>query len=207
MADTIRSTIGNPTVLINNAGICKGKSLLASTAHDVDVTFKVNSIAHYTLTRAFLPYMIAQNHGMVVTVASSASWVTAPRMTEYAASKAAALSFHEGLAAELITEYNAPRVRTVVVNQGYTRTALFQGFGVQDKQFLAPSLHVDTVAEAIVEQVLSGESAQIVVPGAHKLFAMHFRSLPHWMTLPARVDFKALMQNWKGRQVEQARTE
>lgn len=65
---------------------------------------------------------------MIVTVASLAAYVTAPDMVDYAASKVAALAFHEGLAAELKSRYGAERVRTVVVNQGYTKTALFEGF-------------------------------------------------------------------------------
>lgn len=73
--------------------------------------------------------MIEQNHGMIVTVASVAAYHTAPDMVDYAASKAASLAFHEGLTAELRVRYGARRVRTVVVNQGYTRTALFEGFG------------------------------------------------------------------------------
>ncbi len=60
--------------------------------------------------------MIANNHGMVVTIASVASYVAAPQMVDYSASKAAALSFHEGLTSELTTRYNAPKVRTVVIN-------------------------------------------------------------------------------------------
>ena len=40
-------------------------------------------------------------------------------MVDYAASKHAALAFHEGLAAELATRYRARKVRPVVVNQGY----------------------------------------------------------------------------------------
>lgn len=164
-AAKIRHSTGAPTVLILNAGVCRGKPLLENTDADLDVTFGVNTISHYKLAREFVPDMIAKDHGMVVTVASSAAWVTSPRMTEYAASKAAALAFHEGLAAELASVHNAKRVRTVVVNQGYTKTALFQGFGVKSGQFAGPALEVDTVAEAIVRQVLSGTSGQIIVPG------------------------------------------
>lgn len=135
VATALRTTLGAPTVLILNAGICRGKPLLENTDADLNATFGVNTIAHYKLAREFVPNMVAKNHGMIVTVASSAAWVTAPRMTEYAASKAAALAFHEGLASELVVA-KAPKVRTVVVNQGYTQTSLFKGFGVK----VSPSL-------------------------------------------------------------------
>lgn len=126
VAEQVRKAVGNPTVLILNAGVARGKSILDSTEKDVRFTFDVNTIAHYLLAKEYLPHLITRNHGMVVTVASLASYVTVPKMVDYGASKAAALSFHEGLSAELATLYAAPRVRTVVINQGYTKTALFQ---------------------------------------------------------------------------------
>lgn len=112
--DKIRSEHGNPTVLINNAGIGRGKPILETTEKDLNLTFQVNTFAHYYLVQQFLPSMIENNHGTVVTVASTAAYVTAPRMVDYAGSKAAALAFHEGLHAELASTYNAPKVRIFI---------------------------------------------------------------------------------------------
>jgi len=58
-------------------------------------------LAHYWLAKEFVKDMAKKNHGMVVTVASYAAYVVAPNMVDYAASKAAAQAFHEGLAVEL----------------------------------------------------------------------------------------------------------
>ncbi len=106
--------------MINNAGVARGKTILDSTESDVQLTFEVNTISHYHLAREFLPSMTAANHGTVVTIASLAAYVTAPNMVDYASSKAAALAFHEGLAAELVTRYNAPAVRTILMTRGFT---------------------------------------------------------------------------------------
>lgn len=144
--------------------------------------------------------MISQNHGMVVTVASLAAYATAPQMVDYAASKAAALTFHEGLAAELKTRYNAPKVRTVVITQGYTKTPLFVGYE-NDSKFLMPTLEADTVAEAIVRKVLTGTSGQVVLPGAANFVALNIRSWPFWMQARVRNDLEKIMRNWNGRQV------
>ncbi|RAL66269.1 hypothetical protein DID88_005940 [Monilinia fructigena] len=95
VATRIRSEVGNPTVLINNAGVTRGKSILDCTERDVRFTFDVNTISHYFMAKEFLPYMIKNDHGMVVTVASLAAYLAIPNMTDYASSKAAALSFHE----------------------------------------------------------------------------------------------------------------
>jgi all-trans-retinol dehydrogenase (NAD+) len=42
------------------------------------------------VTKAFLPAMMADNHGHVVTIASAAATYGAPKMTDYVASKWAA---------------------------------------------------------------------------------------------------------------------
>lgn len=76
VARQIRAQVGEVTVLINNAGVARGKTILDSSEKDVRFTFDVNTLAHYWLVQEFLPYMIKKNHGMVVTVASTASWVS-----------------------------------------------------------------------------------------------------------------------------------
>jgi len=199
-AAQIRSSVGHPTVLINNAGAARGKNILDSSEGDVRLTFDVNALSHYWLVKEFLPNMINQKHGMVVTVASLAAYVTAPQMVDYAASKAAALSFHEGLAAELKTRYNAPKIRTVVITQGYTKTPLFVGYN-NDSKFLMPTLEPDTVAEGIVKKVLTGTSGQVVLPGAANFLATMIRSWPFWMQIRLRNNCEKLMRNWNGRQV------
>jgi short-subunit dehydrogenase len=72
--------------------------------------------------REFLPALISRDHGMVVTVASKAGFCTTADMVAYCSSKAANVSFHEGLAMELVTRYNAPRVRTVLVTLSFAKT-------------------------------------------------------------------------------------
>lgn len=203
-AHHIRQDIGQPTILVNNAGLCFGKTLLENKDEDLRLTFEVNTISHYKLAREFLPSMIHKNHGMIVTVSSIASWFTAPRMTDYAASKAAANAFHEGLSAELATIHNAPKVRTVLVNLGYTMTSLFDGFDTKSDQFFAPALRVETVAEAIVVQILSGESGHICLPGEMSLIGSSFGSLPYWMQHSTRTKKLAnLMDGFHGRHVTQ----
>jgi all-trans-retinol dehydrogenase (NAD+) len=199
VAREIRSTIGTPTILINNAGVARGKTILDSTEKDVRFTFDVNTLSHYFLAKEFVPAMVARNHGMIVTVASMAAYVTVANMVDYAASKAAALSFHEGLATELKTRYNAPKVRTVVINQGYTKTALFQGWR-DDSKFLMPALEPETVAEEIVKKVLSGTSGQVILPRFGSMLTL-FKGFPHWMQIRVRNDGEKHMANWHGRQV------
>ncbi len=55
--------------------------------------------------------MIQNDHGHVVTVASMASFAGLGEMADYAASKAAALAFHESLSQEIRHWYKSKRVR------------------------------------------------------------------------------------------------
>lgn len=195
-AASVKAAMGNPTVLINNAGCARGKPLLSSTEADIRLTFNVNTLSHYFLAHQFLPSMIERNHGMVVTVASMIAYVTAPNLVDYASSKAAALAFHEGLSAELATVYKAPRVRTVIMCQNYTRTPLFEGFK-------GKGLYPETVAEEIVKAVLRGKSDHIILPEAGWLFVPKIRGLPLWMQYGLRKRLVKLMAGWHGRQVAQ----
>ncbi|KAF2271376.1 dehydrogenase/reductase SDR family member 8 precursor [Westerdykella ornata] len=192
----VKATLGNPTVLINNAGAARGKSILDSTEKDIKLTFNVNALSHYFLVQQFLPSMIERNHGMIVTVASMAAYVAAPNMVDYAASKAAALAFHEGLSAELATVYKAPRIRTVLMAQGYTRTKLFEGFQGR-------ALYPETVADEIVRAVFAGKSKHIILPESGWLLVPRIRSLPLFMQYGLRKRLVKLMSRWQGRQVVQ----
>jgi short-subunit dehydrogenase len=201
VAAKITSTIGDPTIVVSNAGFARGNTILSAKATDIDLTFKINSISHYHLAQAFLPAMVKNNHGLWLTVASNAGYVTAPGLIDYSASKASAIVFHEGLSTELVTNYNAPAVRTVLMCQGYTKTALFTGFHPGDN-FYNYALEPETVAQAIVDAVLAGRSTHIILPVGHSIVAA-VRNWPGWMQALGRRDLKKMMINWNGRQVSQ----
>lgn len=59
--------------------------------------FDVNLLSNWHTVKAFLPDMIATNKGHIVTVASTASFIGVPGMTDYTATKAGVLAFHEGI--------------------------------------------------------------------------------------------------------------
>lgn len=193
VAATIRTTMGEPTILINNAGICSSRTILGSTESQTRLQFEVNTFAHYWLTKEFLPAMVKHNHGMVVTVASQAGYTVTPNMVDYSATKAAAIAFHEGLSAELVTRYNAPRVRTVLMTQSFVKTALIDKLTPEDT-FINPLLHPETVAEKIVEQVLTGTSGHVLVPGSTGWIAKCLRGFPLWFQHRIRLDLERLMR-------------
>ncbi|KAI8310687.1 Dehydrogenase RED2 [Colletotrichum sp. SAR11_59] len=162
VAQRIREDLGgDPTVLVNNAGVGTGKPLLAETDEQVRRTFDVNIVAQFWMVREFLPAMVKADHGHVVTVASMASFLTLASNVGYSCSKAAALSLHEGLTQELRYRYNASNVCTSIIHPMFTRTPLIQLATVKG-DFPADLLDPEDVADAITKHILRGRSGSTV---------------------------------------------
>jgi all-trans-retinol dehydrogenase (NAD+) len=115
VAETIRKEHGEPTVLINNAGTGTNKTILDETEAELRRVFDVNTISHFLLAKEFVPAMAKRNHGHIVTVASMASFMVHAQNVDYTCTKASCLAFHEGLAQELKSRYDANKVRTTSV--------------------------------------------------------------------------------------------
>ena len=96
-AERVLSEQGSVDILINNAGVISGKLLLELSEQEILRTFNVNTLALFWTTRAFLPSMIEQGTGHIVTIASAAGLTATVRQTDYAASKHAAVGFDEAL--------------------------------------------------------------------------------------------------------------
>lgn len=151
---------GRVDVLINNAGIVSGKLLLDLSSTEIERTLAVNTLALFWTTRAFLPAMIERNDGHVVTIASAGGIVGVPRLTDYCASKFAAVGFDESLRVELRSQ--GLQVRTTVVCPFYISTGMFAG--VQTRfPWLLPILRPDYVARRIVDGIEKGHR-RIVMP-------------------------------------------
>ncbi|KUJ20450.1 NAD(P)-binding protein [Mollisia scopiformis] len=179
VAEEIRKDHGDPTVLINNAGIGLCRTILGAKEQHIRKTFEVNTISHFWMVREFLPAMIKKDHGHVVTIASMASYVVHAQNVDYSCTKASAQAFHEGLGAELRSRYNAPNVRTTVVNPIWIRTPMIAPL-IAKPGFNDPVLEPEDVAATIVNQVVSGRGGQLILPKEVK-FLSTLRAWPYWM--------------------------
>lgn len=100
-AEAIRSDLGAPSILVNNAGIGNAYTILDIPTKALKDMFDINLISHWSTIQEFLPDMIAKKKGHVMSVASLASFVALAGAVDYSATKAALLSLHEGLTQEL----------------------------------------------------------------------------------------------------------
>lgn len=166
-------------VLINCAGVASGNTILDVDLESAARLWRINTLANWITAKEFAPDLIARNHGHVVTVSSAGAYATLPSMSEYATSKAAALAFHECLAIEFRTRYNAPRVRTTLVAPTKVRTALGDGMEDHADPFFTPVLEPVQVAEKVVWSLDSGLSQHLLLPGFANLLPW-IRALPDW---------------------------
>ncbi|EED18631.1 short-chain dehydrogenase/reductase 2, putative [Talaromyces stipitatus ATCC 10500] len=176
----IRADHGDPTVLINNAGVGKEGSILEKPESVVRLVFEVNTLAHWWTVREFLPAMIKRNHGHVVTIASAGSFLGVGEMVDYSCSKASALAFHEGLTQEIRFWYKAKKIRTSIIHPFWVKTPLTKPITDSGAELKQPMLDVEDVAGIIVEHVLSGNSGQISIPDRVGVGAM-IRGFPNWL--------------------------
>lgn len=95
-ADAIRRDLGDPSILVNNAGMAKVNKLLELDDDFLERIFKVNIISHFILIKEFLPRMLKQKKGHIVAIASVGSYMSGPPLVDYCATKAAVLALHEG---------------------------------------------------------------------------------------------------------------
>ena len=152
VADEIKKSIGDITILVNNAGIVTGKKFLDSSDAEIERTMNVNTTAHFWLVKSFLPSMLNKNHGHVVTVSSIAGMFGTAGLCDYCASKFAAVGFDESLRNELIN-LGKTGVKTTLVCPYYINTGMFDGV----KTDVLPYLEPDYVADKVVEAVLTDQ--------------------------------------------------
>ncbi len=144
-------------LLVSNAGFGLGTPFLASDPADEERMLDVLCRAVLLVTRAAVPAMVERGHGAVITVSSVAGF--APLGT-YAAAKAWATAFTEGLAGEL----RGTGVSATALCPGYVRTEFHQRAGIATGRRPWP---VWGVADAVVATALAdaARGRVISVPG------------------------------------------
>jgi NAD(P)-dependent dehydrogenase (short-subunit alcohol dehydrogenase family) len=94
-------TLGEPTVLVNNAGLDGFDRFLQITEEVWNRILSVNLTGTFLCCQAVVPHMIEAGWGRIVNISSSAGQVGQPMMTHYVASKAGVIGFTKALALEL----------------------------------------------------------------------------------------------------------
>ena len=171
--------VGIVTVLVNNAGITSGKNVLDLTFEEIEHIIAVNLTACFYTVKAFLPDMIAEHRGYIVTVASVLGYMSPAQLSAYGASKAGLIALHESLTYELGPPSTSPRgIKTLLICPGQIRTGMF--LGVHTPSWIAPQLEPTDVAAGIVTAILMGHRGEVRWP-------LYTNLLPFYRGLPGQV--------------------
>jgi len=186
-AQRVRTEIGNPDILINNAGIVRGAFFWEhDNGDDTRPTMQINALAPMYITREFLPGMMSTNgrESRIVNIASAAGLISNPRMSVYAASKAALIGWSDSLRLELVQQ-GFSRVRVTTVSPSYISTGMFDG---ARGPLLTPILTPEYVVDRVWRAMLAGTS-QVTMPwtvGLSKVLR-GILPLPVWDLVAGRV--------------------
>ncbi|KAH6643231.1 hypothetical protein C7974DRAFT_352574 [Boeremia exigua] len=179
VCDQVKQDFGTISVLINNAGYGIGKTILETTNAEDEMLLRVNLLSNMVLIRAFVPGMLAQRKGHVVSVASMGSFVVPPLMVNYCITKIGQLYLTEGLRAECLTRYpGGSSICTTSIHPGWHETGIdkdgiLEEFGIVNDP-------PQPVIDAVLDQVLKGKSGMICIPKHHTSDSL-LRFLPRWV--------------------------
>jgi len=96
----VAAELGEPTVLVNNAGVLRDNLLFKMTDDDWDTVLGVHLRGAFLMSRAVQKYMVDQRFGRIVNLSSSSALGNRGQVN-YAAAKAGMQGFTKTLAIEL----------------------------------------------------------------------------------------------------------
>ncbi|RWS28016.1 Short-chain dehydrogenase/reductase family 16C member 6-like protein [Leptotrombidium deliense] len=169
-AQKVKQEVGKVDILVNNAGVVCGKRLLDLSESEIKNTFNVNTFAHYWLYKAFLPEMIAENYGHIVTVTSVVSYLSGYQVSDYVSSKSASTALFEALSIELKQDgYSG--INLTLVCPYWMNTRMFKG---AESEFLN-AVEPEYVAREIIKGIRSNQEI-VFIPRVFK-FLLSISSL------------------------------
>lgn len=147
------------TLLINNAGVSTGATLVGGDLDEVRREMETNFFGPLVATRAFAPVIEGNGGGAVLNVLSALSWFHPAGLGSYAASKAAAWALSDASREEL-----APRgIAVSALHVGYMDTDMAAGVPADQKVAAA-----DVAAQALhgietgLPEILADETSRYV---------------------------------------------
>jgi all-trans-retinol dehydrogenase (NAD+) len=198
-AQRVRDEVGDVDILINNAGIVRGKFFWEhDNDKDIWLTMAINSLAPMYITREFLPAMIASGRkSRIVNIASAAGLVSNPRMSVYCSSKWAAVGWSDSLRLEL-EQTGTDHVKVTTVCPSYISTGMFEG---AKGPLMTPILTPEVVVEKVWKAMKTGRP-MLTMPWTVRLssFAKGVLPLRAWDSVGGKVfGIYKSMSEFKGR--------
>lgn len=164
-AQEVRSTLGAPSILINNAGIGNAGDIINTTAEGLHAIFDINLIAQWYTIQEFLPDMIKKKKGHIMSVSSMSAFTGIAGIADYCTIKAGLTAFYEALNQELKHRYKTPEILTSIVYPLWTSTRLTEQLEEDIKKASkVPIMTVDHVGGVMSKQILECKRGRIFLP-------------------------------------------
>jgi len=179
--DSFAGRVGGLDLALNSAGVAVAGTLLETPAADWHWILGINVMGVVNSCRAEVPHMLAAGRGLIVNVASAASFAAAGRTGAYSASKAAVVALSETLFQELAQQ----GVQVAVAMPGFFRTRLMEharapadARGLAERMMERSNLEATAVAREILARAAGG-AIHIVLPAGYRWLWRFKRLAPH----------------------------
>lgn len=177
-AARIRGEMGEPDIVINNAGAGRFLAVEETSADEAVAAMACPYFAAFFVTRAFLPEMIARGSGMIVNVNSPVSRFVWPGATAYAAARWAMRGFTAGLRGDLA----GSGVRVLEAMPGKVSSTYFEHNPGSEERIpriarWIPTVSPERVATAIVRGI-ERDLRSVVLPFMLRFFLLLHRLAP-----------------------------
>lgn len=144
MINTVKSELGTPHVLVNNAGIAQQKLFTDITDEDWNRMIGINLTGAFNACRAVLPFMVHEKSGKIINISSMWGQVGASCEVHYSAAKAGLIGLTKALAQE-----TAPSGITVnCVAPGAVDTKMMASFTKEDINSLCEEIPLERLGKA-----------------------------------------------------------
>jgi NAD(P)-dependent dehydrogenase (short-subunit alcohol dehydrogenase family) len=148
VADRLKREWQGVDVLINNAGVATGGTVVDSPIAQWNFAWDINVLGCVRGCQAIVPMLVAQGSGHVVNVASFAGFTNAPALASYSATKAAVISLSETLRFEL----HAQNVGVSVVCPAFFKTNLMQTSAEQSGGISNAAPQMERIVQRLMEK-------------------------------------------------------
>lgn len=158
LIDSVIKELGTIDILINNAGLETEGAFSELSWKAIQETVEVNLLAPMALSHLVLPFMLRNNSGHIINIASIAAKSGAPYAAVYSGTKAGLAVWTRGLRLELA----GTGVRFSTIFPGYVReVGMFSRFGVK-APWIIGSCSPQQVAMAVLKVIRKRTPEKIV---------------------------------------------
>ncbi len=122
LVSQVTERCGQPTILVNNAGINMKKPAIETTETEFAQIMQTNVMGAFALSRAVAPAMMERGKGSILFIASMASLFGIPGVVAYTAAKTAVV----GLVRSLAVDLSPSGVRVNAIAPGWIDSAMLR---------------------------------------------------------------------------------